>query len=119
MKIYLLEASPQHLDINIAHGLYVTNYGSDSVSLVFPGNKSQIEVINDTIVEFPIAIGSDANGTIFVGNTRSDNVSVISPYNYTEIHEDIPVGHDPIDIGVDDITNTIYVLTGDLIVYLL
>lgn len=46
---------------------------------------------------------------MYVANSHSDNVSVISPDNYTEIHEDIPVGKWPAAIGVDDVTNTVYV----------
>ena len=45
-----------------------------------------------------------------VVNLLDDTVSVIYGENNTKIGKDIPVGNNPSDIGVNQETNTIYVV---------
>lgn len=55
-----------------------------------------------------IAVDEDAN-TVYVANSYSNTISVISGKNNTKIGKDIPVGERPIAITFDELTDTVYV----------
>ncbi|MEW6570414.1 MAG: YncE family protein [Nitrospirota bacterium] len=84
--------------------IYVSNSGSDSISVIDP-------TLNKIDVEIPIRFGKQPEGIaaarvsankelIFVTNYGSDNVSVIDAATYQEM-EKINVGRGPIAVAVD------------------
>jgi YVTN family beta-propeller protein len=86
--------------------IYVTNNGSNSVSVISGGT--------DTVIE-TVAVGSSPYGVafnptvdrVYVANTKDDTVSVIDAYEH-EIFATVPVGSGPMGVAVDPGTNTIY-----------
>jgi YVTN family beta-propeller protein len=59
-----------------------------------------------------IAINSFLPGTLYVANSDSNSISVISTENNTKI-KDIPVGENPGHIAIDPSANTVYVANSD------
>ena len=55
-----------------------------------------------------IGINQDIN-TIYVANSGSNTVSVISGKNYTKKAKDISVGNGPVSIAINEQTNTVYI----------
>ena len=58
--------------------------------------------------KYPIDIATNEN-FIYVANSDSNDVSVISIENHTKIGENILVGENPTDIAVNSVTSTVYV----------
>ena len=103
--------------------VYVANSFSDTVSVISGENNTKIKDI--PVGDSPVAIGlikkdiirNDKN-TIYVANSERETlgflakpstISVISGENNTKI-KDIPVGDNPEDIGINEDTNTVYVV---------
>ena len=73
--------------------LYVTNFGSDTVSVIDPTTNTVIK--NITVGDGPISIDIDTFGdAMYVANYDSDTVSVIDPTTNTVI-KNITVGNSP------------------------
>jgi YVTN family beta-propeller protein len=61
--------------------------------------------------DLPSAIAVDStSNSVYVANSDSDTVSVISGENNTKIGEDIPVGEQPTTIATNEDTNATYVV---------
>ena len=83
----------------------------DRTIYVITNQSSSLRNISQILVgDMPSAIGVDSDThTVYVANSGSDSISVISGINYTKIGEDIPVGDNPQGIDVDSRTHTVYV----------
>ena len=74
----------------------------DRTIYVITNQSSSLRNISQILVgDMPSAIGVDSDThTVYVANSGSDSISVISGINYTKIGEDIPVGERPSAIGI-------------------
>ncbi len=83
-------------------------------------NKTLYDMVNQTldsaisskidVGDGPVAIDINySTDTIYVVNSGSDTVSVISAENNAKVGEDIPVGKKPTPIAINENTNTIYI----------
>ena len=89
--------------------IYVLNSESNTISVISPENNTKIEVIEVGEGPEDIEILYHYNSTdqtlgsnkIYVSNSESNTISVISPENNTKI-EDIEVGYGPEDIVYDN-----------------
>jgi YVTN family beta-propeller protein len=89
------------------HTLYVTNYGSNTISVVDTRNN----VVKETIPvgERPSDVVIDqGKERIYVANYHSNTISVVDTRNNV-VKETIPVGRGPSSIAQDPDDNTIYV----------
>jgi len=89
--------------------LYVSNFGSDTVSVVSTINNTKIKDISLEKNSGPMQlVYLPSKNKIYVSNNNNANVSVISTENDTKI-KDIPVGESPVDIVVDTLNHKAYV----------
>ena len=87
--------------------IYVTDRGSDSVSVIDPSTNKVIA--NILVGRFPLGIIYDPqNGYLYVANFGSNTVSVIDPSTNTVI-ANISVGLNPMGIAYDPQNGYIYV----------
>ncbi|HZY92003.1 MAG TPA: YncE family protein [Thermoplasmata archaeon] len=92
---------------NSTHEVYVTNTGSDNVSV--------ISAVNDTLVA-TVAVGRQPygvafdwrSGNLYVANGGSDTVTVISGANHTVVAT-VPVGGGPLGVAADPATGQVFV----------
>ena len=114
--------SPLDIDVSGNTGIvYVANSDSDTVSVISAENNTKIKDI--PVGKFPVAIGvydgfveeefivlDILEEIVYVVNSGSNTVSVISAENNTKIGEDIPVGEGPVDIDVSGNAGIVYVV---------
>ncbi|EFD61050.1 PE-PGRS family protein [Mycobacterium tuberculosis EAS054] len=89
--------------------VYVTNFGSGTVSVINPATN--------TVTGSPITIGngpsgvavSPVTGLVFVTNFDSNTVSVIDPTTNTVTGSPITVGTAPTGVAVNPVTGEVYV----------
>jgi len=92
---------------NTSGDLYVTNFYSGNVSVIFGSNNTSIGSV--PIDSNPWGVAYDkANGDIYVSDYWSKNVSVISAANNTVVAS-IPVGIEPMGLAVDEKSGFVYV----------
>jgi YVTN family beta-propeller protein len=111
--------------VGVSHNkVYVANRYNNSVSVIDVNNNTRIKDIPvgdgpEAIASYPDDLDADAiyqfvNPTVYVANygidSIFDSVSVINATTDEKIGEDIPVGNGPSDIGVNKLTNTVYVV---------
>lgn len=90
---------------------YVTNRGSNSVSVIDGNTNTVVDTI--PVGAGPNGIDADfVNNRIYVGNSISNTVSVIDTSSNSVIAT-IPAGLAPAGVGVDKITNKVYVANRD------
>ncbi len=118
-----IQFPPQSLPTNmlvnrVTNTLYVTNSGSNTISVIdydLDNIPSGIEIFNYTkpkqinVGIFPNSITSNRfTNTLYVTNSGSNTVSVINGTNNTILKE-IPVGKEPFSSHMNSFTNTLYV----------
>jgi len=119
---------PHEVAVNtVTNRIYVANWGSNNVSVIDGATDTEIDTDGNPangITRIPVGSGPCGVGVnpttnrIYIGNSGSDDVSVIDGATNTEIDTDgnpangvtpIPVGSAPIGVHVNPITNRIYV----------
>lgn len=89
--------------------LYVTNTGSNDISVIDGARKSVVATITDPNAVLPIAVAvNPTTKTIYVANSQSNNITVIDAAT-DSVTATIPVGTAPSGVDVDPQTNFIYV----------
>ncbi len=87
--------------------IYISNPGSDSVSVI--NGTSNTKIKNIPVGPSPDRLAIDENiNIIYVANSGSDTISIIFGKNNIKV-KDIPVGKYPKDLVINKNTNTIYV----------
>jgi YVTN family beta-propeller protein len=87
---------PSSVAISSDDTVYVTNYDSDSVSVINPGSMSEDHTI--TVFDQPVSLTISPDDTVYVTNSGSDSISVIAPGSLTQgpaislSADDTPVG---------------------------
>jgi YVTN family beta-propeller protein len=94
-------------DVN-ARYVFITDSGSDLVSVMLIRNSADVIVANVTVGSEPVGDCWNGNDETFVTNLASDNVSVIDDSTLT-IAATIPVGNAPVGIACDTNDNDAYV----------
>ncbi|KRT49699.1 PE family protein [Mycobacterium tuberculosis] len=100
---------PHGVAVNPGGNVYVTNFGSGTVSVINPATN--------TVTGSPITIGngpsgvavSPVTGLVFVTNFDSNTVSVIDPTTNTVTGSPITVGTAPTGVAVNPVTGEVYV----------
>ncbi|AHM06714.1 Pe_pgrs family protein [Mycobacterium tuberculosis variant bovis BCG str. ATCC 35743] len=100
---------PHGVAVNPGGNVYVTNFGSGTVSVINPATN--------TVTGSPITIGngpsgvavSPVTGLVFVTNFYSNTVSVIDPTTNTVTGSPITVGTAPTGVAVNPVTGEVYV----------
>ncbi|WP_193690976.1 YncE family protein, partial [Mycobacterium tuberculosis] len=100
---------PHGVAVNPGGNVYVTNFGSGTVSVINPATN--------TVTGSPIPIGngpsgvavSPVTGLVFVTNFDSNTVSVIDPTTNTVTGSPITVGTAPTGVAVNPVTGEVYV----------
>jgi YVTN family beta-propeller protein len=92
---------------NIGDALYFRTLEGKTI---LPSKSDTNAHIN--VGKHPIGIATNEN-FIYIANSDSNDVSVISIENHTKIGENIPVGENPTDIAVHSDTSTVYVANSD------
>ncbi|GLX70339.1 YncE family protein [Paenibacillus glycanilyticus] len=96
-----------HTEANL---IYVPNFKSDSVTVIYGATNTPVTTITDGIGSNPYcAAVHPGTNLVYVTNSGSDNVSVIDASSHKVIHS-VPVGHCPKTVAVNTTTNRIYVL---------
>ena len=107
--------SPRGIAVNtVTHLVYVTNYLSNTVSVINGGNKTSIAVVATLTAgtnPYAVAVNSVTN-FVYVGNQADNTVTVIDgsqnsntlPYNYTVGG----TGSRPAAVAVNPVSNKIY-----------
>jgi YVTN family beta-propeller protein len=93
--------------------VYVANNSSNDVSV--------IDTLNNTVMGFPIPVGSGPAGVaitpdgkrVYVTNINSNDVSVIDTLTNTVVGSPIPVGHFPYGVAITPDGKRVYVANGD------
>ena len=92
------------------NNLYVTNFGSNSVSVINDSTNTVVE--NISVGAGPIRIAYDPfNKDLYVSNRFSSTVSVIDP-TIDKVVSNITVGGSPFEIVYDSISHDLYVTDG-------
>ena len=111
--------SPRGIAVNtVTHLVYVTNYLSNTVSVINGGNKTSIAVVATLTAgtnPYAVAVNSVTN-FVYVGNQADNTVTVIDgsqnsntlPYNYTVGG----TGSRPAAVAVNPVSNKIYLSNG-------
>ena len=87
--------------------IFVTNSGSNNVSVLNPSGPNPIKSI--PVGTDPLGVAYDpVDSEIYVANNGSDNVSVISDSTLTVVAT-IPVGANPTGVAVDPVSGRVYV----------
>jgi YVTN family beta-propeller protein len=101
--------SPTGIAYNSDNGnIYVTNRGSDTISVINGSTNSLIDEISLDAVAPSGIIYNAANNYIYVTNTGSNSVSVINGTTNAVV-ENIPVGLGPNGIAYDQSNGNVYV----------
>ncbi|MEW6232559.1 MAG: kelch repeat-containing protein, partial [Chloroflexota bacterium] len=87
--------------------IYVTNEGSDNVSVIDGATNQVVATVTVGIGPFGVGV-NPATNRIYVANRGSDNVSVIDG-NTNQVVATVTVGTMPYGLAVNPITNRIYV----------
>jgi YVTN family beta-propeller protein len=87
--------------------MYMTNFNSDSVSVINPSTNTVISTIPAGPVPFGIAFNPN-NGNMYVTNAGNNTVSVINPSTNTFVAT-IPVGSVPFGIAFNPNNGNMYV----------
>jgi YVTN family beta-propeller protein len=89
--------------------LYVTNTGSNDISVIDGASNAVVATITDPNAVLPIAVAvNPTTNTIYVANSQSNNVTVIDGAS-DSITATIAVGTAPSGLDVDSQTNSIYI----------
>lgn len=87
--------------------VYVTNYGSDTVSVV--GGETHLVLANVPVGSLPVAVAVDpATNLAYVANEGSDNLSVVN-WTTSSVVRTVMVGHGPDGLAVDGVHGYAYV----------
>jgi YVTN family beta-propeller protein len=87
--------------------MYMTNFNSDSVSVINPSTNTVISTIPVGSAPFGIAFNPN-NGNMYVTNAGNNTVSVINPSTNTFVAT-IPVGSAPFGIAFNPNNGNMYV----------
>lgn len=105
---YAVGKDPFGVAVDTSTGdVYVTNSGSDNVTVLDPTNGSHLAEI--PVGAAPEGIAFDAvSGDLFVANNGSANVSVISSASRSVVAT-VPVGYGPVGVAVDPFDDRAFV----------
>ena len=88
--------------------LYVSNFGSNNVSVIDPNSLSVIDTLN--VQKAPVGIGVNfTNGDVYIANSSSDSISVFDNTN-NAITTITPVGTRPVSVTYHPLNNEVYVV---------
>jgi YVTN family beta-propeller protein len=101
-------SAPFGIAFNPSNGnMYMTNFNSDSVSVINPATNAVISTIPVGSAPFGIAFNPN-NGNMYVTNAGNNTVSVINPSTNTFVAT-IPVGSAPFGIAFNPNNGNMYV----------
>ncbi len=95
-----------------ANKIYVTNSGSDTVSVIDASTNTVVATIDVGTTPFDIAFNPNTK-LVYVINQGSDSISVINGDTNTVV-DTISVGDSPIAIAINPDTNTLYLVNDAL-----
>ncbi|CLN36095.1 Conserved protein of uncharacterised function PE-PGRS family protein [Mycobacterium tuberculosis] len=99
---------PHGVAVNPGGNIYVTNQGSNTVSVIDPVTNTVTGSITDGNGPSGVAV-SPVTGLVFVTNFDSNTVSVIDPTTNTVTGSPITVGTAPTGVAVNPVTGEVYV----------
>ncbi|QOO94629.1 PE domain-containing protein [Mycobacterium tuberculosis] len=99
---------PHGVAVNPGGNIYVTNQGSNTVSVINPATNTVTGSITDGNGPSGVAV-SPVTGLVFVTNFDSNTVSVIDPNTNTVTGSPITVGTAPTGVAVNPVTGEVYV----------
>ncbi len=104
-------ADPEESSSSMGPYAYITNYGSNNISVIDTSNDTVIATINDG--NYPEAVAVNPTGTkVYVANRNSGIISVIDTATNT-ITGTVSVGSYPIGVAVNPTGTKVYVTNRD------